>query len=132
MFAQSQPDPDMLDWMPRLKTRHGLRIIVGGNEARELIECRIQKFRLNDLVNASISSSFVLIRKLDLDVYRLPLDISQALVAEITYIKNRSQVIDLAEQRGIRSILHTDCHSTRVQLASYGLKEDGGGEHGSC
>jgi putative hydrolase of the HAD superfamily len=31
--------------------------------------------------------------------------------------------VQIAEGLGIKSILHTDCQSTRAQLASFGLKE---------
>lgn len=42
MTAQSRPYPEMLDLAARLKVRHGLRIAVVSNEARELNEYRIR------------------------------------------------------------------------------------------
>ena len=36
MFAQSKPYPKMIELVARLKVRHGLKIVVVSNEAREL------------------------------------------------------------------------------------------------
>ena len=36
MFAQSTPHPDMLDLVVALKARHGLKVVILSNEAREL------------------------------------------------------------------------------------------------
>jgi putative hydrolase of the HAD superfamily len=41
MFAQSKSYPDMIDMVARLKVRHGLKIAVVSNEARELNAHRI-------------------------------------------------------------------------------------------
>src|ERR1700689_219099 len=38
MFAQSQPYPEMIELIAQLKIRHGLKITVVSNEARELNE----------------------------------------------------------------------------------------------
>jgi hypothetical protein len=36
MFGQSKPYPEMIDLVAQLKIRHGLKIAVVSNEAREL------------------------------------------------------------------------------------------------
>ena len=59
MFAQSQPYPEMLDLICRLKAKYGLKIVVLSNEARELNSHRIQKFKLYAFVDCFISSCFV-------------------------------------------------------------------------
>ena len=47
MFAQSQPYPEMIELVRNLKARHGLKIAVVSNEARELNSHRIRKFKLD-------------------------------------------------------------------------------------
>jgi len=122
MFAQSKPYPEMIEMLAQLKVRHGLKIAVVSNEARELNAYRIRKFKLDRLVDAFVSSCFVHIRKPDADIFRLALDIAQASAQEVIYIENTPLFVQVAEGLGIRSILHTDYRSTCSKLASFGLQ----------
>jgi putative hydrolase of the HAD superfamily len=126
MTAQSQPYPEMLDLAARLKSRNGLKIAMVSNEARELNEYRIRTFELDALVDCFISSCFVHVRKPDLDIFLLALDIAQTPPERIVYIENTPLFVQVAEGLGIRSILHTDYESTRSELAALGLCPDGG------
>ncbi len=121
MFAQSKPYPEMIELVAQLKVRHGLKIVVVSNEARELNEYRIREFKLDEVVDAFVSSSFVHIRKPDADIFRLALDISQAPAGQVVYIENTPMFVQIAEGLGIRSILHTDYRATCAELASLGL-----------
>jgi putative hydrolase of the HAD superfamily len=124
MFAQSKPYPEMIELAAQLKIRHGLKIAVVSNEARELNAYRIRKFKLDRLVDSFISSCFVHIRKPDIDIFRLALDITQAPARQAIYIENTPMFVQIAEGLGIRSILHTDYRSTRAKLAAFGLCKD--------
>ena len=121
MFAQSKPCPGMIKLVARLKVRHGLKIAVVSNEGRELNAYRIRKFKLDGFVDSFISSCFVHVRKPDVDIFRLALDISQARARQVVYIENTLMFVQIAEGLGIRSILHTDYESTRDKLAVLGL-----------
>jgi putative hydrolase of the HAD superfamily len=121
MFAQSKPYPGMINLIAQLKVRHGLKIAVVSNEARELNDYRIRKFKLGGIVDSFISSSFVHLRKPDVDIFRLALDITQVPARQVVYIENTPMFVQIAEGLGIRSILHTDYKSTRAQLATFGL-----------
>jgi len=125
MFAQSKPYPEMIDMFAQLKVRYGLKIAVVSNEARELNAYRIRKFKLDAFVDSFISSCFVHIRKPDVDIFQLALDIAQAPARQIVYIDNTPMFVQIAADLGIRSILHTDYRSTRAKLASFGLQDDG-------
>ena len=70
MCAQSKPYPAMIALFAQLKVRHGLKIAVVSNEARELNEYRIRKFKLNRFVDSFISSCFVHLRKPDAKIFR--------------------------------------------------------------
>lgn len=132
MFAQSKPYPEMLALIARLKVRHRLKIAVVSNEARELNEYRIRKFKLCGFVDFFISSCFVHVRKPDTDIFRLALDIARTPAGQIVYIENTPMFVQIAEGLGIRSILHTDYMSTRAKLASFGLHNDEGVIHETC
>ena len=121
MFAQSKPYPEMIELVRQLKARHGLKVIVLSNEARELNAYRIRKFKLDGFVDAFVSSCFVHLRKPDPDIFRLALDLAQTPPGRVVYLENTAMFISIAEGFGIRSILHKDYRSTRGELASFGL-----------
>jgi putative hydrolase of the HAD superfamily len=124
MCDQSKPCTEMLKLMVRLKARYGLKITVVSNEARELNAYRIQKFKLDGFVDTFISSCFVQLRKPDVAIFRMALDISLAPAQEIVYIENTPMFVQIAEGLGIRSILHTDYQSTCARLAALGLQTE--------
>ena len=112
MFAQSKPYPAMMTLVAQLRVRHGLKIAVVSNEARELNAFRIRKFKLDGFVDFFISSCFVHIRKPDADIFRLALDIAQTPPEQVVFIDNTPMFVQIAEGLGMRSILHTDYRST--------------------
>ena len=124
MFAQSTPCPGMIELVARLKVRHGLKLVVVSNEARELNAYRIRHFRLDAMVDAFVSSCFVGCRKPDEDIFRLALDIAQTPASQIVYLENTALFVQIAEGMGIRGVLHTDYKSTRAKLRSFGLPDD--------
>jgi putative hydrolase of the HAD superfamily len=126
MFSQSQPYPEMIELIAQLKVRHGLKIAVVSNEARELNAYRIQKFKLNGFVDFFISSCFVHVRKPDADIFRLALDIAQTPIEQVVFIDNTPIFVQIAQGLGIQSILHADYRSTCAKLASLGLGSDKG------
>jgi putative hydrolase of the HAD superfamily len=121
MFAQSKPFPEMIDLVTQLKDNLGLKIVIVSNEGRELNAHRIQKFKLNRLVDCFISSCFVHIRKPDVDIFRLALDVAQVEASQAVFIDNTPMFVEIAEGLGIQSILHVDCESTRARLSTLGL-----------
>jgi putative hydrolase of the HAD superfamily len=125
MFAQSKPYPQMIDLIAQIKVRHGLKIAVVSNEARELNYHRISTFKLGRFVDFFISSCFVHVRKPDADIFRLALDIAQVPARQVVYIENTPMFVQIAEGLGIRSILHTDYKTTCAKLASFGLEVAG-------
>jgi len=123
MFSRSQPHPEMIDLVCRLKTEHRLKIAVVSNEGRELTEYRIWKFKLDRFVDFFISSCFVHFRKPDADIYRLALDVAQVRPERVVYIEDRPMFVQVAETLGIRGVHHTGYASTRTRLAALGLED---------
>ncbi len=129
MFAQSKSYPQMIGLVGKLKVKYRLKIAVVSNEARELNAYRIRQFKLDGLVDAFITSCFVRLRKPDADIFRLALDLTQTPARQVVYIENTPLFVQIAENLGIRSILHTDYKSTCAKLASFGLQNDAGVVH---
>ena len=125
MFAQSKPFPEMIALMNRIRTRHSLKIAVVSNEAREVNLHRIRKFKLDQFVDFFVSSCFVHLRKPDIGIFKLALDLVQTPPSQIVYIENTPMFVQIAEGLGIRSILHKDYQSTCAKLDSLGLQNDG-------
>ena len=123
VFAQSKPYRKMIDLVAQLKIRYGLKVAVVSNESRAVNEHRIRKFKLDRFVDTFVSSCYVHIRKPDVDIFRLALDIAQAPAQHVVYIENTPMFVQIAEGLGIRSILHTDYKSTCARLASFGLQK---------
>jgi putative hydrolase of the HAD superfamily len=119
MFAQSKPFPEMIALVAQLKLQLGMKIAIVSNEGRELNAYRIQKFKLNRLVDFFISSCFVHIRKPDVDIFRLALDVAQVEASQAVFIDNTPMFVEIAEGLGIQSVLHADFKSTRTSVASH-------------
>ncbi|MEN6463588.1 MAG: HAD family phosphatase [Syntrophaceae bacterium] len=124
MYAQSKPFPDMLLLMRSLKLKYKLKMTAISNEGRELSIYRVQKFRLNSLIDIFISSAFVHFRKPDEDIYRMALDISQASPDEVLYIDDREMFVQVARGMGIRGIIQKDYKNTVLELGKHGLTPD--------
>jgi putative hydrolase of the HAD superfamily len=129
MCDQSKPYPKMLELFAQLKARHGLRVAVVSNESREVNAYRIREFKLDALADTFISSCFVHIRKPDVDMFTLALDIAQAKAEQVVYTDNTPMFVEIAAGLGIRRIHHTDYKSTCEKLASFGLPSDVGASH---
>ena len=116
MFDQSQPFPEMIQWVAELKKRCGLKIGVVSNEGRELMQHRIEKFRLAEFVDFFIVSCFVHFRKPDADIFRMAIDIAQVPPEQTAYLEDRPMFVDVANSLGLRGIRHTDLESSRKIL----------------
>jgi putative hydrolase of the HAD superfamily len=121
MCAQSKPYVEMIELMRQLKVKYGLKVIVLSNEARELNDYRIHKFKLDEFVDTFVSSCLVRLHKPDAAIFRLALDIAMTPAQQIVYIENTAMFVQIAEGLGIRGLVHTDYQSTCAKLAALGL-----------
>jgi len=93
MFAQSKPYPRMIELIAQLKRLHSLKIVVVSNESREVNAHRIRKFKLERLADTFISSCFVRMRKPDVEIFRLALDLAQTPVEQVAFIDNTAMFV---------------------------------------
>lgn len=121
MFSKSQPYPDMIKLLSDLKKKYSLKVAVISNEGRELNQYRIDTFNLNEFIDFYISSSFVHFRKPDADIFKVAIDISQCDVENSIYIDDRKLFVQVADDLGLKGILHKDYESTKEKLAEMGL-----------
>lgn len=122
MFSRSQPYNEMIDLVRVLKAHYHLKTIAVSNEGRELTRYRIQQFNLHEVIDSFVSSCFVHLRKPDLEIYRIALDISQSAPEQVVYIDDRLLFVEVAEGLGIQSIHHTSYQMTHKTLDGLGLK----------
>lgn len=121
MYAQSQPFPEMLELIRKLKTQHLLQIAAVSNEGRELTTFRVQQFKLGTFIDFFISSCFVHYRKPDADLYHIALDIAQVSPEQVVYIDDRAMFVEVAQGLGIQGIIHSSYETTQKTLESFGL-----------
>lgn len=120
MFAQSQPFPDMLGLVRRVKAS-GRNVVVVSNEGRELTEYRIKTFKMGEFADFFVSSCFVHFRKPDRDIFQMAIDLAQANPAESAYLDDRPMFVEVAASLGLKAIRHTSYESTRAALNAIGL-----------
>ena len=121
MFAQSVPFPEMIELVCRLKSCYRLKVAAVNNEGRELNVHRIGLFKLEAFIDFFVSSCFVHFRKPDADLFRIALDIAQVRPEQVVYIEDRPMFVEVAQDLGIRGIIHTGYDATRNELAQMGL-----------
>ena len=124
MLEQSKPYEEVLALFRRLKLKYKLKIVAVSNEARELNEYRIHRFKLNEFVDFFISSCFLHLRKPDLDIFKIAMDMAQVPLNRILYIDDVEMFVEIAAKMGLRGILHIDYQTTRKKLASLGLFDE--------
>jgi putative hydrolase of the HAD superfamily len=121
MLKQSQPFPQMINFIKDIKERYNLKVAAVSNEGRELTIYRIREFNLEKIIQFFISSCFVHYRKPDEDIYRIALDIAQEQPEKVAYIDDRPLFVEVARGLGIRGVIHKDFASTKVELEAFGL-----------
>ena len=124
MFRQSEPYPDSIRLVANLKNLYHLKVVAVSNEGRELTAHRVQKFRLGELFDSFVVSSYVHCRKPDGDMYRIALDIAHVQPSEVLYVEDRAMFVEVARELGINGFQHTDIGATRSAFASFGLAID--------
>ncbi len=121
MYSRSQPLQDMFDFTRALISKHSLRTVAVSNEGKELNEYRIATFDLTSLISAFISSCYVHLRKPDVDMFHMALNIAHASPDQVVYLDDRPMFVEVASSLGINGIRHIDLTTTRSRLADFGL-----------
>lgn len=119
IFSCSTQLPEMLPWFIDWKKKHeNIKIISINNEARELNQFRINKFKLHDFFDAFVSSCEVGMRKPDPGIFNLALGIAQAKPEECLYFDDRAMLVEAARKAGIHAYHHESFEGTRKIIES--------------
>lgn len=118
MFEQSKPYEEMLELVKKVKRQSGMQVVVISNEGRELMDNRIEKFKMKKFVDIFVISSFVGLRKPDEEIFHLALDLSQAKPEQVIYIDDRPLLAELGKHLGMQAIEHRSYKQTKSILES--------------
>ncbi len=122
MFLQSKSYPEMIELIKQLKKRYGLKVVAVSNEARELNAYRIEEFKLAECIDFFVSSTYVQLRKPDVDIYKLALDMSRSQPSETICIDDVCVFTNVAESLGIKGICHVDYKTTCEEFQALGFE----------
>lgn len=110
-----------IDFFKSLKKKYQLKVIAVSNEGREINAFRVSTFKLNELFDAYVSSSFVHLRKPDMDIFRLALDIAQTAPEHCIYIDDRLMFVEIAKSLGMNGLHYQGLDGINDELEIFGL-----------
>ncbi|MBX2933838.1 MAG: HAD hydrolase-like protein [Ferruginibacter sp.] len=122
IFEQSKPFNNSIGYFKTLKQQHKLKVFAVNNEGRELNEYRINKFALDELFDAFVSSCYVKIRKPDPDIFRIACDIAHSLPQQTVMIDDRSMFAEVAKTVGITGFQYEGLDSIKEKIKSLVFK----------
>jgi putative hydrolase of the HAD superfamily len=125
MFEQSQPFPEVLDFVGRLARTKRYVMAALNNESLEINDYRIRTFRLRDYFEFFLSSCYLGVRKPGREIYSLALKITQCDPAECAMIDDRGLNLECARELGMRTIQFQNVEQLRSDLARLGVTAEG-------
>ena len=121
MFAQSKVLPECKELVDRLAQAGRWEMIALNNESRELNTYRIETFHLRQDFDLFLSSCYVRMRKPDMEIYRLALDVTQRAPTECVFIDDRSINLEPAAALGIHTIHYQSATQLSADLRELGV-----------
>jgi len=122
LLEQSKPLPDgALPILEEVAASGNYRVGVLNNEAREPNDYRLSHFDLRDLLDVTLSSCFLGLRKPEPAIYRRALDLLGKPAERILFIDDRPENVAAAQALGIVSVLFTGADLLRTNLGDLGV-----------
>jgi putative hydrolase of the HAD superfamily len=121
MYSLSQPDAEALNLARALAKSGKYLMSTINNESRELNLYRIETFKLREIFSLFVSSCYVGLRKPEVGIYQLALDITQQNPEESCFIDDRELNLESAAKLGMRTIRMESARQLQVELASLGV-----------
>ena len=121
MYSLSQPDGEALNLARALAKSGKYLMSTINNESRELNLYRIETFKLREIFSLFVSSCYVGLRKPEVGIYQLALDITQQNPEESCFIDDRELNLESAAKLGMRTIRMESARQLQVELASLGV-----------
>jgi putative hydrolase of the HAD superfamily len=120
-FEQSIPWPRNIQLLRQVRNANPIKVGLISNEGEGLTEYRVRKFGLRDASDFMIFSYFVHMRKPDLEMWRLALNLAQVQPEESIYIDDRAMFADIAGELGFTAIQHKSLEETSARLNELGV-----------
>jgi putative hydrolase of the HAD superfamily len=121
MFSLTKPFPEVLDLARKLAESGKYFMGTINNESRELNLYRIEKNGLRNIFRVFVSSCFVGLRKPELDIYRMALEITQIPAEQCCFIDDRAPNLDPAARLGMQTIQMQSLDQLRKSLSALGV-----------
>ena len=122
MYSCSKELPDSRALADRLTASRTFLMAAINNEGRELNNFRIGKFDLRRTISLFFSSCYVGLRKPDVAIYRLALDVAQRTGDESIFIDDRPENADGARKAGMNAIQFENADQLRSDLQKFGVE----------
>lgn len=121
MRDQSRPFPESIALARRQADSGRVRLFTLNNESAELNQYRIEKFGLQGIFDAFLSSCWLGVRKPTQRIYTAALAIAQAPPERSLFIDDRPQNLAPAAARGMQTLLYENPAQLEAALAQSGL-----------
>lgn len=122
MYEQSVPYQETIDIARAVAVGCTYWVMTLNNESDELNRYRINKFGLDEIFDAFLSSCWLGLRKPTAAFYRRALDIAQANPAKSVFIDDREQNIIPARALGMNVIHYQSATQLQTELKKLGIK----------
>jgi putative hydrolase of the HAD superfamily len=116
VFSLSQPNREALALAEQLAKSGRYFMATINNESKELNQYRIQTFGLRDIFSVFVSSCYVGLRKPEVMIYKVALEVTQKLAQDSCFIDDRALNLDTARQLGMQTIEMRDVEQLRRDL----------------
>ncbi|HTP45212.1 MAG TPA: HAD family phosphatase [Candidatus Acidoferrum sp.] len=121
MFAQSQPFPDALEFLAEIAASRKYIMAALNNESKEINEYRIAQFELKKYFEAFFSSCYLGVRKPDIEIYHLVMEITQRRPSACVMIDDRELNLECARELGLQTIQVKNTAQLKADLARLGV-----------
>jgi putative hydrolase of the HAD superfamily len=122
MFEQSQPIPEMLEWLRPLAKAGKYRLFTLNNESRELQEHRVKTYRLDEIFECFFTSCYLGQAKPDEGIYLNALGIAGCSRQHAVFIDDRALNVEPALALGLHAVQYTGLDSLRAFLKERGVE----------
>ena len=121
VLSLSKPNAPVLEFARSLADSRKYMMSTINNESTELNLYRIQTFGLRNIFELFVSSCFVGLRKPEMHIYRLALDITQRPPGECCFIDDRALNLECAANLGMHVIQMKNADQLRADLLALGV-----------
>ena len=121
MYSLSRPHVEVIEFAKRLAQTNRYQMATINNESRELNHYRIQNFGLQEIFSLFVSSCFVGLRKPEIGIYRLALEITQNPPEQCCFIDDRALNLEAASRLGMHAIHMANAAQLEEELKKLGV-----------